>query len=814
MSADARSTQGPSRENHYVPEWYQRGFRVAGADNWFLDIAQPRLRPNGTPILARPRPRPPKACFWENDLYITRFGEQLNDQIETVLFQGIDDFGAAAVRAFVGGDVVQVHEQYQAMLAYLGAQKLRTPKGLDWIRSRYPALSQLELMREMQHLRQMFGTLWAEAAHEIVSAENAEVKFLITDHPVTTFNAALPDDAAPLAYPNDAPITWNGTQTLFALDANHLLILTHGPYAKTPEALELTAKRVNARFFGNTMLRTDALIRSRRFDTDAVTAVNALLKSRARRYVAAGQPDWLYPERAPPMARERLAQLLCPPTKDLWRVGGEIHIGYKDGTFGYRDAYGRTSREHESVVKPMPSSPPAANDPCPCGRGDTYGACCEPLPPWERAPWDVMSLQERNQAFLRALAGVLDLTEEDSWQRVQRTLSDEQVAQMHRIARLLWPESTSLAALLPRPGDGRVRAVYMGPSDPRTAGESIISLVPLFDQILVMDPMLASRNLKPEFNPVTTPGAHKQQFLKNAMFWLMLEPLITAGKVLIFPDPGDLAPEFESAMRTMAQERTATSRLNPSELTELSWLGENDVERWMLQLPDDVLLSMFKRATPGKSDAQLQTLLEHMRHQGEEDPLALMQVAGPGKKLGQFLVMRCVNLEVGVFMAQSAGAVIVTDVSGLWRHLHVHTRAGQADESDSATAGDALAVAVALNPYDALKFAETPGAEAARTSLRQLQRATETRSPDAPTVSLLEEWRERLQALPPDGLTLHNPEAQATMRFTASMPPAGFESPTVQRLVVGFGREDAPVFLGLALFRRTEDDEALSGAPT
>lgn len=93
-----------------------------------------------------------------------------------------------------------------------------------------------------------------------------------------------------------------------------------------------------------------------------------------------------------------------------------------------------------------------------------------------------------------------------------------------------------------------------------------------------------------------------------------------------------------------------------------------------------------------------------------------------------------------------------------------------------------------------------------------MQRATETRSADGPTASLLAASGERVQAITADGLPLHNPQAQTTMRLTASIPPAGFESPTVQRLVVGFGREDAPVFLGLGLFRRTEDDEAPSAS--
>ncbi|MGN6728656.1 MAG: hypothetical protein ACTHJG_02350, partial [Rhodanobacteraceae bacterium] len=376
--------QQPSRQNHYVPEWYQRGFTLERNQYWLLDLSPPRRRPDGTPILLQPNRRAPKSAFWELDLYVTRFGEQFNDEVETVLFQGIDDFGARAVRAFLGDDARQIHDQYQTLLSYMGAQKLRTPKGLDWIRSRYPALLQVELLVEMQHLRHMFGAMWAEAVHEVVSADGCEVKFLVTDHPVTTFNAALPSDAAVQSYPNDAPISWNGTQTLFPLDCNHLLILTHVTYAVNPGAVELAAKRTNARYFGNAMLYTDRLIRGRRFHREEVIEVNAWLKARARRYIAAGAPEWLYPEREMPLDHARLSKLLRPPEKELWRYGGETYIGFNDGTYGYRDAYGRTSREYEFVAKAPPLTPPPSEKACPCGSDQPYGECCEPLAPWER----------------------------------------------------------------------------------------------------------------------------------------------------------------------------------------------------------------------------------------------------------------------------------------------------------------------------------------------------------------------------------------------------------------------------------------------
>lgn len=793
----------PSRENHYVPEWYQRGFRVNDADTWFLQISAPRQRPDGTEILVRPRQRPPKACFWQNDLYITRFGEYFNDQIETVLFQGIDDAGAKAVRAFIGGDPAQVHDQYQPMLAYLGAQKLRTPKGLDWIRSRYPALSQIELMREMQHLRQMFGTLWAECVHEVVSAQDSEVKFLLTDHPVTTFNAGFPLDASLRNSSNEAQITWNGTQTLFALDANNLLILTHVPYAKDPDNVERTAKRVNARHFGHTMLRTDALIRGRRIDTNAVIAVNAWLKSRAHQYIAAGEQDWLYPERSAQVDTAALARLLLPPKQELWRHGGETYIGYDDGSFGYRDSYGRTSRDHEFVAKAPPAAVPAPTDMCPCGAEAMFGECCARVHPWERPPWDVLSLRERNLSFLRAIGGVLDLTEDESWHNVQRTLSDHQVSTLHRISRSLWPEGTDLASLLSRPGGGGPRAVYMGPSDPRTVGESIVSLVPMFDQVLVMDPFLVSRNLRPEYSPISSPAQYKQLFLKNIMFWLKLQPLILAGKVAVFPDPGDLNPDFQYAMQAMAKERTAKWRLDPQQLDEFSWMLRDDFERSLLQLPDRVLLPLIRDAAPNRGEDHYLKALAQMRRKGESDLLALLQILEDPRALSQTFVVRCVNLEVALFMAQIGDAVIVTDVRALWEHLHLHTRA--VEFTPPASTDSAIELNARINPSDALAVEATEAAARVRESLGNLLAAADTAAPGMAAFELVAALRTSCDAL--GGIArITGKGVQVAMQLKLSMPADGFESPTTQRLLVSFGHERAPVRVGLALFRQTKGD--------
>ena len=235
-----------SRKNHYVPKWYQRGFRTGRRSTLHhLDLDPPSKQlPNGRVLTARAlESRSLDRCFFEKDLYTTRFGRSLNDEVERFLFGTIDAQGAPALRAFVAGDPRSMHEGFQPFFEYLNAQKLRTPKGLDWIKSRYPVLTQVELMTEMQHLRMMHCTMWTESVLEIVSAEKSHVKFIVTDHPVTAYNLACPPDSSPCQYPEDPSISLVGSQTVFALDAHRCLIMTNLEYANDPAGVDLLAPR-------------------------------------------------------------------------------------------------------------------------------------------------------------------------------------------------------------------------------------------------------------------------------------------------------------------------------------------------------------------------------------------------------------------------------------------------------------------------------------------------------------------------------------------------------------------------------------------
>ena len=220
---------GQSHKHHYVPEWYQRRFLAPGQTSFkILDLHPPIFsRPNGTNVSARDiLTKGPKAFFFELDLYTTRWLGTANDEIERMLFGAIDRKGKKAIDAYVAADWKTVHFTYFDMYEFMDALRLRTPKGLQFVRWVTQATNQPDLMIKMQYIRRMHCVMWVEGILEIFSAHDSPVKFILSDHPVTLFNRFVYPSDPRIPLGTDPLLQWMGTQTLFPFDQERLFVLT------------------------------------------------------------------------------------------------------------------------------------------------------------------------------------------------------------------------------------------------------------------------------------------------------------------------------------------------------------------------------------------------------------------------------------------------------------------------------------------------------------------------------------------------------------------------------------------------------------
>lgn len=670
-----------TRRNHYVPLWYQKRFLPSGQGFFFYLDFHPEIKKlsDGRIIPLNDKHRwGPNKCFWEQDLYTTSIFGVPNDEIERFLFGAIDRQGSAAIRALVTQDLQKLHHLFSKTFEYFDAQKLRTPKGLDWIRSHYPKLNQIELMLEMQHLRQMHCTMWIEGVREIVSAEDSNIKFIVTDHPVTIYNHAGTPNSLQCKYPNDPSIALKASQTIFPLDLDHCLILTNLEYAREPNRIDPLSDRTHARYFGQTLTRFDAIIRTRRLREEDVVAINFILKARARRYIAAAKEEWLYPEATIQTSWSELGKILLPPKNELWHFGGEIYVGGKDGKLDYyQDEFGRTLGEIAALKKESKKGKVGRNDPCPCGSGRKYKKCCLNKPDSERPSTTEYSIRERNIILFNAVTDILGLSRGKSWEDVRRELSDDQVKKIHGVVAGLWPRETNLMDLLPHPDSSVLRALYAGLVDPRMILRNVVGFSLYADEIIIVSPFTNPSCVKEEYSPIYSPTQYKQETIKNVLFLMHLAPFIDAGIVHLIPDPCDFDYKLRTNIWDMAKERLKSWKPSREEYDAFEPFYKEDFMRSMGGLPEESLKRQIRQAVPHISDEEMLKVLEHIEEMRVHDPLALLQPLPPGKEAGQLLKSQLSpNLELGLFLSQITGSFIYTDNLHRWREILATSEGG------------------------------------------------------------------------------------------------------------------------------------------
>ena len=661
-----------TRDNHFVPQWHQRAFLEPGrATLAYLDLFPPtKTLADGRVIQERSLfDAPTKRCFFRTDLYSTFFGTAVNDEIERKLFGDIDTRGSEAVKAFAGTDVAAWHQHFGAFFEYIDIQKLRTPKGLAWLSAQYPTLHQNDLMMEMQGIRMLHTTIWTESVREIVSAEDASVKFILTDHPVTIYNHALPPEAPQCAYPHDPGIALKASQTLFPLSRDHCLILTNLEYAENPSAPPLE-KRTFARNYRQSMVRTDKMIRSRRLDDLGVWKINRVLKARAQRHIAAGRREWLYPEEGATGPWADLAATLLPPSDELWNFRGETFVGYQDGSVYYQDAFGRTEKERE-VLKKAPPSELAPAAPCGCGSGQAYRICCRSRPPALRPSWTEKSIRERNLVLDRGIRSILGINTGKDWIAVRRELTEAQIKEVYFLYEALWPLETDLLSLLPKP-DGRPRAVYTGSLHPVSIVEFAMGASLYFGELIVQCPFLHSGTIAEKFRPTEHPGSYHLEFLKSVAFFLNIMPLVDAGLINLIPDPWIFDYHLRQETMAMAEARAGALNLSLDSEPRLIELAHLDFLRDVLMWPWDAQEARLRKNFPhldGPGLAELRKELEEMK---EQDSLTALQkgIFDGGEDQGQMRMLQMgPNFEMAMYLAQATGAAIVTDSAFRWKEI-------------------------------------------------------------------------------------------------------------------------------------------------
>jgi hypothetical protein len=311
----------PTRENHYVPIWYQKGFLLPNQEQLAVldkNAKEHIILPNGERIQKKTfKPinrRHPSAVFKLFDLYTTTILGRPNDEIEKGLFGRLDDIGANALKFFSSmkdtdgfnlpaslDEFGEPDQAWKTLLEYIDAQKIRTPKAQQFLTHLLATkgikqINQNDILFMIQQIRQYYITTFGEGLWEIVTAKNSATKFIFSDDPVTIYNCDHFSGAPQCLYPFDPHPYELGSRIIFPLDLDNCLIISNLEFAKNPQRKIAKKFRSNARSYDTAWIDLRDIKKDRHLEEREVCWVNYIVKQRAPRYVAAACEEWLFPE--------------------------------------------------------------------------------------------------------------------------------------------------------------------------------------------------------------------------------------------------------------------------------------------------------------------------------------------------------------------------------------------------------------------------------------------------------------------------------------------------------------------------------------
>lgn len=336
------------QRNHYVPQWYQYKFldeEKAEKKFYYLDLRPGfKVGSNGKKYPRKSVLRwGPPSCFCQDNLYTTSLPGLSPTDIEERFFGHIDSTGREAVTYFEQFQHPSADQDaFMNFLPYMSVQRLRTPKGLRYLASITKPRDRNLLLYAMADLHRMHCALWTECVWSIVDASQSATKFILSDNPVTFYNQGCFPASKWCRGFSDPGIWLDGTHTIFPLSSTKALILTNLSWARNPYGNPLRA-RPHPELFRGAMFNFTTIQTGRLLSEDDVLAINHVIKSRADRYIAAEEREWLYPETK--MSHRRWDDigrsfLLMPDPRSI-TFSSETFIGYKDGRSEAFDEYGR-----------------------------------------------------------------------------------------------------------------------------------------------------------------------------------------------------------------------------------------------------------------------------------------------------------------------------------------------------------------------------------------------------------------------------------------------------------------------------------------
>ena len=279
----------------------------------------------------------------------------------------------------------------------------------------------------------------------------------------------------------------------------------------------------------------------------------------------------------------------------------------------------------------------------------------------------------------------------------------------------------------------------------------------------------------------------------------------------MIPDPTDFNDDFRRMVWSMAEERTKGWTASDEDMAQFKHLSDDDIKRSIQRLSKTDLKAYIQRITPEIKDEMLELVVEQMKQQSANDPLALLQELKHGDDNAQLRMIKGFNLEIALFLAGLTGSFVYTDMKLHWKHLHEHTIAGSTSKNASLWNPVTESIKSKLLPvqHDSTKqiidrYSGNSTSPVRRIISRIFGFILNGNDPATvlPMTLALDNHIKRLR----EKQTI---DWAFEAKFDISVPPAGFENNAIRRLIFTYGRTNDVRIAQLAVyvqFYRIDDE--------
>jgi hypothetical protein len=450
----------------------------------------------------------------------------------------------------------------------------------------------------------------------------------------------------------DPLVSFLGTCTLYPLDLNHCLILTHRQYALDSGSCNPLEDRINARYGDQGIFSFEEVIYERDLSEEEVCQINYIFKRSANRYIAASEKRWLYPEEVlGNISWEKINELLLPP-KDKIKLTQSIIMGRKDGSAEGYDPFGRkvSDKEIEDFKNSL--------------RFVKLGKELSDI--LKKASTN--DLYAQNIALLDSINEIWGINKGKTIEDIRREFSDEQISLFYNIVAELWPYITNFYDLFPQ-DTNLSRGLFLGDIRPQTISRDITNMINLFDEIFIISPFWNPNYIRKEYSPLYNPSQYLRETYKLIFSLLLIEPFIRQGIVKIIPDPCEFDYSLRMKLLRSAERRKKNLEISEQDLGDFKKDGEFEFMQLFRSFPKNYLKNQLKNLYKDMPDEKINELFDYIELEKKHDLTDLgksIDETGP-----QLLACRSgLSLEGTLLFCKLTGAVPFTYIKFKFKELY------------------------------------------------------------------------------------------------------------------------------------------------